>query len=39
MVAHLPLLPAIRPEAIAAGAGECSVMQSPLLEEETICVA
>jgi hypothetical protein len=37
MVAHVPLLPAIRPETIAAG--ECSVMQSPLLEEETICVA
>jgi hypothetical protein len=39
MVAHLPLLPllpAIRPETIAAG--ECSVMQDLLSEDKTICV-
>lgn len=37
MVAHLPLLPAIQPETIAAG--ECSAMQDPLSEEESVCVA
>ncbi len=40
MVAHLPLLPllpAIRPETMAAG--ECSVMQDLLSEDKTICVA
>ena len=39
MVAHLPflpLLPGIRPETIAAG--ECSVMQELVPEEETVCV-
>ena len=37
MVAHVPLLPAIRPETIAAR--ECSVMQDLLCEDETVCVA
>jgi hypothetical protein len=40
MVAHLPLsplLPMIRPETNAAG--ECSMMQDLLSEDETVCVA
>jgi hypothetical protein len=40
MVAHLPLLPVlpmIRPETNAAG--ECSMMQDLLSEDETVCVA
>src|SRR5260370_10415676 len=37
MVAHVPLLPAIRPETIAAD--ESSMTQDLLSENETICVA
>src|SRR5204863_3626057 len=37
MVAHVPLLPAIRPETIAAR--ECSVIEDLLCEDETVCVA
>jgi hypothetical protein len=37
MVAHLPVLPAIRPETDAAG--ECSMVESLACEEETVCVA
>ncbi len=37
MVAHVPLLPAIRPETIAPR--ECSVMQDLLCEDETVCAA
>ncbi len=37
MVAHLPVLPVIRPETIAAG--ESSVMQDLRSEDETVCVA
>jgi len=37
MVAHLPALPAIAPETNAAG--ECSMMERPACEEETVGVA
>ena len=37
MVAHVPLLPAIRPETIAAG--ESSMMRDRLSGTENICVA
>src|SRR5882762_8273063 len=37
MVAHVPLLPAIRPETTAAR--ECAVMEDLLCEDETVCVA
>ena len=37
MVAHVPLLPAIRPETIAAR--ECSVIEDLLCEDKTVCVA
>jgi hypothetical protein len=37
MVAHLPVLPVIRPETIAAG--ECSRMDNLLSMDETVCVA
>src|SRR6266576_268921 len=37
MVAHVPLLPAIRAETIAAR--ECCVMQDFLCEDKTVCVA
>jgi hypothetical protein len=37
MVAHLPLLPVIRPETNTARA--CSMMQDRLSEEETVCIA
>jgi len=37
MVAHVPLLPAIRPETIAAD--DCSVMRDLLPEDDPVCVA
>jgi hypothetical protein len=36
MVAHLPVLPAIQPEANAAG--DCSMAESLLSDDETVCV-
>ncbi len=37
MVAHLPMLPLISPE--TNDAGECSMMQELVSEDETVCVA
>ena len=37
MVAHLPMLPLITPE--TNDAGECSMMQELVSEDETVCVA
>jgi hypothetical protein len=37
MVAHVPVLPANKPETTAAS--ECPAMQDVLAEEETVCVA
>ena len=37
MVAHLPVLPVIRAETNAAG--ECSIVESLVSEDETVCVA
>ena len=37
MVAHLPMLPLISPE--TNDAGECSMMQELVCEDETVCVA
>jgi hypothetical protein len=37
MVAHLPVFPMIRPETNPAG--ECSILQELVSEDETVCVA